>query len=138
MHPQAKEEAQRPREQSPRPHKRRRATSIAPSSAKGSEGREKYPKETFEKRARHKTREDRYEPKAKEDKTKKTGETKRTVTKSAKKKSNRKPKKDGEELMRDFTSKSIGQDRLTVSCFVQTFLHVLKDLDSTTVQLRVV
>lgn len=117
----------RPREQSPRPHKRRRATSTAPSSTKGS-AHGKHPKETFEKRARHKTREDRYEPKTKEHKADKTEERKRTTTKRTKKKSSRKRKKDGEELMRDFTSKSIGHDRLTVNCPTQTFQHVLKDV----------
>ncbi|EHL02563.1 hypothetical protein M7I_1357 [Glarea lozoyensis 74030] len=69
----------------------------------------------FEKRARHKTREDRYEPKAKKSKQDKGQEkdTKRTTSRRLKKRDKNKPKKDGAELMRNFSSKSIGQDRLT-------------------------
>ncbi|CAG8972916.1 hypothetical protein HYALB_00001336 [Hymenoscyphus albidus] len=100
-------------EQSPRPHKRCRTASTTSSSRKSSVDGER-PKETFERRARHKTREDRYAPKAKDHKADKKQEKKRTTTKRAKKKNNPNPKKNGEELMRDFSSKNIGHDRLTI------------------------
>jgi hypothetical protein len=71
------------------------------------------PKETFEKRARHKTKEDRYDPKKKRSKSEKATEKKRS---KPKKKGDRKKaaKKAGEDLIRNFTSKNIGQERLTV------------------------
>ncbi|KAH8648968.1 hypothetical protein BGZ60DRAFT_341503, partial [Tricladium varicosporioides] len=63
----------------------------------------------FEKRARHKTREDRYEPK---EATKKEG---RHMSKWEKKSYRRRTaKKTGEDLMSNFTSKNIGQERLTI------------------------
>ena len=85
-------------------------------------------KETFEKRARHKTREDRYEPKVKSSKVEKDDkerETRRSTSKRLKKNDRNKPKKDGGELMRNFSSKSIGQERLTVGIFIEHHLHVL-------------
>ncbi|CAG8954219.1 hypothetical protein HYFRA_00005839 [Hymenoscyphus fraxineus] len=103
----------REQEQSPRPHKRRRKASTTSSSTKDSVHGWRH-KDTFERRARHKTREDRYAPKAKDHKADKKQENKRTTTKRAKKKNNRNPKKNGEELMRDFSSKNIGHDRLTI------------------------
>jgi hypothetical protein len=71
------------------------------------------PKETFDKRPRHKTKEDRYEPKKKHAKSEKTAEKKRS---KLEKKGDRKnaAKKAGEDLIRNFTSKNIGQERLTV------------------------
>ncbi len=72
--------------------------------------------EIFEKRPRHKTREDKYEPKRKGKKSRKTGEEEMT-RKKREKRGNRKKavKKAGEDVMQSFKSKSIGQDRLTVS-----------------------
>ncbi|KAH7364349.1 hypothetical protein BKA65DRAFT_135273 [Rhexocercosporidium sp. MPI-PUGE-AT-0058] len=73
------------------------------------------PKETFEKRARHKTREDRYEPKKKEKKQRKTSDEK-TSRKKRERKGDRKKaaRTAGETLMQNFSSKSIAQDRLTI------------------------
>lgn len=73
-------------------------------------------KETFEKRPRRKTREDRYEPKRKETHPKKTDEEMATNRKRLKRCDRGKAaKKAGEELMQNFSSKSIGRERLTVS-----------------------
>ncbi|CZT47451.1 uncharacterized protein RSE6_08013 [Rhynchosporium secalis] len=71
-------------------------------------------KETFEKRARHKTREDRYEPKKKEAKSKRNDE--KPSRKKREKRGDRKKiaKKSGEELIQNFSSKNISQDRLTI------------------------
>jgi hypothetical protein len=72
--------------------------------------------ENFEKRARHKTREDRYEPKKEEKNFDRKDGEKRPRTKRAKKgDGKRAARKAGEDLMNNFTSKSIGQERLTVS-----------------------
>lgn len=77
------------------------------------------PQETFEKRARHKTREDLYDPKRKRKRGNKNDEEKKLVTKRTKKGDGKKAaKKAGEDLMNNFTSKSIGQDRLTVSHYL--------------------
>lgn len=78
------------------------------------------PKETFERRARHKTREDKYEPKEGKQ-TAKRDVSPRKSRKKTEKKSNRKKvaKKSGADLMNDFSSKSIGQERLTVSGFCE-------------------
>lgn len=73
-------------------------------------------KKNFEKRARHKTREDRYEPKEKVKKRRNDEEGRRPRKKGEKKGDrNKAAKKAGEDLMRNFSSKSIGQARLTVS-----------------------
>ena len=69
-------------------------------------------KATYEKRARHKTREDRYDPKVKKSQ-KISKESKRKE--KLKSKAKRQVKKSGEEIMRQFASKSVAQDRLTVS-----------------------
>ncbi|PMD39816.1 hypothetical protein L207DRAFT_29117 [Hyaloscypha variabilis F] len=66
--------------------------------------------ETFEKRARYKTREDRYEPK-KVKKRPKDGDEKKP-RRYKEKRGDR--KKAGEDLMRNFTSKSISNERLTI------------------------
>lgn len=77
---------------------------------------ENRPEEIFEKRARHKTKEDRYEPKKKRQKSEKPSEKKRPSTKPEKKSDRRKAaRKAGEDLIRNFSSKNIGQERLTVS-----------------------
>jgi hypothetical protein len=71
---------------------------------------------SFEKEARRKTREDRYEPKKKDTKSKNT-RGKKSSKKKREKKSDRKisGRKSGADLAHNFSSKSIGQDRLTVS-----------------------
>jgi hypothetical protein len=70
----------------------------------------------FEKRPRHKPREDRYEPKKKVEKRSKDGEEK-GPRKKKEQKGNRKraAKKSGEDLVRNFSSRSIGQERITAS-----------------------
>jgi len=82
--------------------------SLSSSSSSSSRHRE----EKFERRKRHKTREDKYDLK------KRGTESKggKTRTKREKKGDrNRAAKKAGEDLMHKFSSKSIGQERLTVS-----------------------
>ncbi|KAH8602601.1 hypothetical protein B0O99DRAFT_499007, partial [Bisporella sp. PMI_857] len=73
----------------------------------------KYPGEAFEKRPRHKTREDLYEPKKKD-----SGiyPTEKLIKKKPEKKGDRRKvaQKSGEDLMNNFSSKSIAQDRLTM------------------------
>jgi hypothetical protein len=77
--------------------------------------------ETFEKRARYKTREDRYESK-KVKKRPKDGDEKKPRRYKEKRDDRKKAgKKAGEDLMQNFTSKSIGNERLTVS-----LIHILK------------
>ncbi|EKD19282.1 uncharacterized protein L3040_009278 [Drepanopeziza brunnea f. sp. 'multigermtubi'] len=72
------------------------------------------PRETFEKRPRYKTREDRYEPK-KEKRSRKNDENKATTKKREKKGDRRKAaKRAGEDLMQNFSSNRIGQERLTM------------------------
>jgi hypothetical protein len=70
----------------------------------------------FEKRARHKTREERYEPKEKKSRNSdRVGERKRSKTRREKRGDRKKrAKRAGEELMYNFSSNSIGQERLTV------------------------
>jgi len=94
-------------------HKKRKAETFEPDISSLS-SLPSTRKETFEKRARHKTKEDRYEPKTKLSKSDKTTEKKRSKSKN---KGDRKraAKKAGEDLIRNFSSKNIGQDRLTVS-----------------------
>jgi hypothetical protein len=69
--------------------------------------------QSFEKRARHKTHEDRYEPK-KESKPKKARGGK-SSKKKRDKSSQKASRKSSAGLVHNFSSKSIGQDRLTVS-----------------------
>ncbi|CAL3962303.1 unnamed protein product [Diplocarpon coronariae] len=72
------------------------------------------PRETFEKRIRHKTREDRYEPKKKvrsgKDGVQNTSK-KRRVKRGDRRKA---AKKSGEELMQNFSSTNVARDRLTM------------------------
>lgn len=73
--------------------------------------------ETFERRARHKTKEDRYDTKHKSSKAEvidKPAKTRREK-KGDRKKAARKA---SEDLMNNFASNKIGQDRLTVSRFL--------------------
>ncbi|KAF8857005.1 hypothetical protein BDZ45DRAFT_452700 [Acephala macrosclerotiorum] len=72
------------------------------------------PRETFEKRARHKTREDKYEPKIGCEKTKRDAPKRKSKRKEKKSDRRKAAKKSGKELMQNFNSKSIGQERLTV------------------------
>ncbi|PBP22383.1 hypothetical protein BUE80_DR006729 [Diplocarpon rosae] len=67
------------------------------------------PREKFEKRARHKTREDRYEPKKKEERSEKT-EKKREKRGDRR----RAAKESGEKLMQNFSSQNVARDRLTM------------------------
>lgn len=70
---------------------------------------------TFLKRERHKTREDRYEPKKKKHKEDtQDGEPKRKKKREKKGDMKKAAKKAGEDLMNNFSSKSVAQDRLTV------------------------
>jgi len=70
-------------------------------------------KETFERQKRHKTREDRYQIKKKDNgRSKKHKKPRAKREKRADRK--RAVKKAGEVLMQNFSSKNIGQDRLTV------------------------
>lgn len=100
------------REPSSHVHKRRKAEpSNSVTSANSSAHHE-----TFEKRARHKTREDRYEPKKGGRKFDKDDREKRPRKKREKKGDKKKTaKKAGEDLVNNFSSKSIAQERLTVS-----------------------
>lgn len=77
-----------------------------------------HPKETFTKRLRYKTREDLYEPKKKENKKRSHREAADEPVRKRRKKKGDKGKaarKAGEDLMHNFSSKSIAQERLTVS-----------------------
>ena len=104
------------REVSDRTRKRRRTEGFV-SEAITSASISSTPKqETFEKRARHKTREDRYESKKTAGKRAEDGHDKKPRKKKEKRGDRKKAaKKAGEDLMRNFSSKSIGQERLTVS-----------------------
>lgn len=88
------------------------------------------PKETFERRARNKTREDKYEPKTGVQKLKKDGSERKSRRKTEKSNRRKAPKKSGEDLMKNFSSKSIGQERLTVSMLFNYSASVLTLLDS--------
>ncbi len=68
--------------------------------------------ETFEKRLRYKTREDRYEPKKKNKKDESA--EKRPRTKRERKGIQKSIRRSGQEIMSSFNSPNIGQDRLTV------------------------
>ncbi|KAF4627362.1 hypothetical protein G7Y89_g10791 [Cudoniella acicularis] len=95
---------------------RKRHQAESTSSAAGSvTGHSSPPKEVFEKRARHKTREERYEPKVSNRAIEITCEKKSSTSKRQKKSGQKKSaKKAGEDLMRNFSSKSIGQERITI------------------------
>lgn len=92
-------------------HKKRK---IAPSDS-GSSANSNVRRESFERRDRHKTREDRYEPKKKHKSDKADVERKSKKKREKKGDKRKKEKKAGEDLMHHFSSKSIGQERLTVS-----------------------
>ena len=69
---------------------------------------------TFEKRARYKTREHRYDPKKRDKIAKQVEHEKISNEKKGKRGHARKAIKVGQQLMQKFSSKSIGQERLTV------------------------
>jgi hypothetical protein len=101
-------------------HKKRKTEPLEMALSSGSENHQ----ETFEKRARHKTRDNLYEPKEKkkQKRSEKIASTKRSTSRREIKSDKRKAaKRAGENLMQNFSSKSIGQERLTVrmslSCF---------------------
>jgi len=120
-HPLVREEAKsttsdRPREPSTYHCKRRSIGSSNPGMLSQPSAPSSHHNETFKKRARHMTREDRYEPNKRGRKSGKADEGRRSRIKREKKGNRKKQaKKAGEELMKNFSSKSIGQNRLTVS-----------------------
>lgn len=90
------------------------------------------PKETFERRPRHKTREDKYEPKKKEKKRNEASVDKSSSRKREKKNGRKKAaKKPGDELIQNFSSNNISQDRLTVSTPAVSGRNELTILDPT-------
>jgi hypothetical protein len=99
--------------------RKKRRTEPSEQSSSDPFADENPPNETFERRARHKTREDKYEPKTSKKKTKEASTEKKPREKKKEKRSDRKraAKQSGEEVMNRFSSKSIGQERLTVSTF---------------------
>ncbi|KAL2064991.1 hypothetical protein VTL71DRAFT_4131 [Oculimacula yallundae] len=104
-----------PPEIQPTPTRKKQRVGSSDSSLTNRSDVPDHTKETFERRARHKTREDRYEAKKKEPKKSKT----RGETPSRKKREKRGDrakvaKKAGEELIQKFNSKNISQDRLTI------------------------
>ena len=91
--------------------KRKVAQSVSTSSADSH-----VQHETFEKRERYKTREDRYEPRKKKHKSEKRDEEpKRKKRREKRGDKNKAAKKAGEDLMNSFSSKNVAHDRLTVS-----------------------
>lgn len=104
--------------------KRKAESSSSASEREDHSALQTSPKEVFEKRTRHKTREDLYEPNEKHKSSKKDSEEKLRRKKKEKKSGRRKAaKKAGEDLMHNFSSKSIGQDRLTVSISISSLLQ---------------
>jgi hypothetical protein len=96
--------------------KRKREASVSRTPISSASSNPK--QEIFERRPRHKTREDRYEPNKKAKKGSKDDEERRLKKKKEKKGDRKKAaKKAGEDLMRNFSSKRISQERLTVGLF---------------------
>jgi hypothetical protein len=84
--------------------------------------------ETFQKRDRHKTREDRYEPKKRKHRSGTHDEARKWKKKREKRGDKTKAsKKAAEDLMTNFSSKSVSQERLTVG---NSSLHCLAKADS--------
>lgn len=84
-----------------------------------------HPKETFERQKRHKTREDRYEFKNKDNGG--SEKHKKSRTKRGKKGHRKRAVKQArEDFMQNFSSKKIGQDRLTVG--VNSLYGIVKRL----------
>ena len=95
----------------PHSHKKRKVEPSDPGTSTPSTARQ----ETFEKRARHKTREDRYVPKKEKNKPGRNNREKEPRAKRLKKgDGKRAARRAGEDLMNSFASKSIGPERLTV------------------------
>jgi hypothetical protein len=106
------------REPYPDHHRKKRKREASVSGTSISSASSKPKQEIFERRPRHKTREDRYESKKKAKKGSKDEEERRLRKKKVKKGDRKKAaKKAGEDLMRNFSSKRIGQERLTVGLF---------------------
>jgi hypothetical protein len=97
------------------PRKKQRIASSDPGIPSSSSVSSNAVQQSFEKRARHKTREDRYEPKKKDTKSKQARGGKSSKKKREKSSQKRAGRKSGADLVHNFSSKSIGQDRLTVS-----------------------
>lgn len=96
--------------------KRKREASVSGTSISSASSKPK--QEIFERRPRRKTREDRYKPKKKAQKGSKDDEESRPRKKKEKKGDRTKAaKKAGEDLIRNFSSKRISQERLTVGLF---------------------
>jgi hypothetical protein len=92
-------------------HQKRRSNVETQTSRQSTYGRE-----TFEKRPRHKTREDLYEPKDQlKNSTSHVGERKRSTKRETKGEKRRAMRRAGEDLMNNFSSENIANDRLTVS-----------------------
>lgn len=70
------------------------------------------PKESYERKKRHKTREDRYELKQDKKDRKETEARKKTANK--KKEKHKRRAVSGTALMQDFSAKNVAPDRLTV------------------------
>lgn len=92
------------------------SSGISNSSARTLLSPEK-PKNSYERRPRHKTREDRYELKEGKPEKKTTKASKRDVIekKHKKHKKQRRKEKSGAALMHDFSAQNVSNDRLTVS-----------------------
>ena len=84
----------------------------------------------FEKRARRKTREDRYEPKEKKSRRSGKIEAAKRIKARRERQGDKKAavKRKGDGLMNGFSSKSIGRERLTVSSFPSTVSYKAKML----------
>ncbi|KAK0119023.1 hypothetical protein ONS96_012092 [Cadophora gregata f. sp. sojae] len=99
---------------SPPPRKKQRVAS-SESGLPSHSSTPNHPKETFEKRPRHKTREDIYEPKKKNKKRKRaSGERSSRKKRERRGGSKNAANTAGDELIQNFRSKNISQDRLTI------------------------
>ncbi len=110
-----------PRNEKPK-QKRRRTPSPSIREA-SSESDLPKPEEIFEKRKRHKTKEDRYEVKEKKRKTDDEKEVKKRSKPFKRSDAAKATRAAGEDLIRSFKSDKIAQDRLTV-CYKHVF-HLL-------------
>lgn len=103
-------------EEVPRQEERRKRRRSPSPNTEVSPIKDNKREEIFEKRARHKTKEDRYDPKKRAEKEREKMEKKEKKSKRAKKGDRRKESKmPGETLMKNFESKNLANDRLTVS-----------------------
>ena len=104
---------------SPRPTLSDRDKSKSPTTSQGSKTMlpppEKLPK-SYERRPRHKTRQDRYELKDNNRDDEKTNQTTKKARREKRQKKHKRKEKSGAALMLDFTAQNVAHDRLTVSC----------------------